>query len=70
MVTIGTIKRLRKDLGYGFIALADGGGDVFLHRSALKNAPFSELVEGQQVELVVVPAEKGPRAEDVYLIQN
>jgi CspA family cold shock protein len=41
----GTVK-----LGYGFIAPAGGGNDVFVHVTALQRTGLQALNEGQQVE--------------------
>jgi cold shock CspA family protein len=71
----GQIKRLHTDKGFGFIAsdnpeLDDRGKPIeyFFHRSAVKNARFEDLQEGQTI-VSFEPAEgtKGPRAEDVYV---
>ncbi len=45
----GTIARLIRDRGYGFITTEDGK-DVFFHRSALRGLRFDSLKEGQSVE--------------------
>ncbi len=60
----GKIKSLRT--GFGFIQPDDGGKDVHFTRSALKNAQFDELEEGQQVtSFVIKQSEKGPTANNV-----
>jgi CspA family cold shock protein len=59
----GTIKRIVRDKGFGFITPDDGGADVFFHRSA--TAPkiyFEDLREGEEVEFEVRRGEKGPQA--------
>ena len=60
----GTIKRLIRDRGFGFIRSADGQ-EVFFHRSTLKNLNFDNLREGEQVEFEVEQGAKGPRATNV-----
>ena len=60
----GTIKRLSKDKGFGFIRA--GVIDYFFHRSSVKNAKFEDLQEGQEVTFEDAEGSKGPRAEDVY----
>lgn len=64
----GTIKTLNRDKGFGFIK-ADGREqrEFFFHRSALRNARFDQLGEGQEVTFEEGEGEKGPRAEDVYV---
>ena len=60
----GKIKTLLK--GFGFIQPDDGGKDVHFTRSALKNAQFDELVEGQQVTaFTITQGQKGPTASNV-----
>jgi CspA family cold shock protein len=60
----GTIKRLVKDKGFGFIA-ADRGVEYFFHRSACTGNTFDQLGEGQAVSFDVGEGPKGPRAENV-----
>ena len=64
----GTIKKLNSAKGFGFIGPEGGSGDVFFHTSALENANFDELQEGQTVEFELVDGEKGPRAENIRVV--
>jgi len=57
----GTIKRLVRDRGFGFI-LGQDGTELFFHRSALQGQAFDTLAEGQAVEFEVERGDKGPRA--------
>ena len=45
----GTVKFYNATRGFGFIAPADGGSDVFVHATALERAGITHLVEGQTV---------------------
>lgn len=66
----GVIKRLVADRGFGFIAGENRGGDVFFHFSALKDARFEDLKEGQSVTYEVDAGgrgDKGPRATSVQI---
>lgn len=45
----GTVKFYNDQKGYGFIAPADGGKDVFVHATALERAGMRSLSEGQKV---------------------
>jgi len=59
----GTIKKIVKDKGFGFITPDDTGGEVFFHRSRV--APkvyFEDLREGDEVEFQVRQGEKGRQA--------
>jgi CspA family cold shock protein len=60
----GTVKWFNGAKGYGFIQ-RDGGGDVFVHYSAIQMQGFKTLAEGQRVEFSVAEDAKGPRASDV-----
>jgi cold shock protein len=59
----GTIKRLVRDRGFGFIR-DDGGQEWFFHRSAVQGS-FDQLNEGQRVSFDEEPSAKGPRAGNV-----
>jgi CspA family cold shock protein len=48
-VAIGTVKFFNTSKGYGFIAPEGGGGDVFVHISAVERAGMQTLNEGQRV---------------------
>ncbi len=62
----GTINRLVKDKGFGFIAAGDGN-EYFFHNSACSGCRFDELREGQNVTFERGQGPKGPRAENVRL---
>ena len=59
----GTIKRLVRDRGFGFIR-DDGGQEWFFHRSSVEGS-FDQLNEGQRVTFDEEPSAKGPRAGNV-----
>ncbi len=52
--TQGTVKWFNPTKGYGFIAPATGGKDVFVHISAVERAGMSNLNEGQKISYEVV----------------
>ena len=60
-MTTGTIKKLVRDRGFGFI-LGQDGTEVFFHRSAIQGQGFDALAEGQSVEFEIERGDKGPRA--------
>ena len=64
-MTIGTIKRVVRDKGFGFIADDDQQQEYFFHSSACRGTRFDELREGQRVSFEVGQSAKGPRAENV-----
>jgi CspA family cold shock protein len=45
----GTVKWFNTEKGFGFIQPADGGKDVFVHITAVKEAGLMTLTEGQKV---------------------
>lgn len=63
-VANGTIKRLVRDRGFGFIR-DDGGQEWFFHRSSVKAGSFDQLNEGQRVSFDEEPSAKGPRAGNI-----
>lgn len=46
---IGTVKWFNTQKGFGFIAPDEGGGDVFVHISAVERAGLRALHEGQKI---------------------
>lgn len=59
----GIIKKIVADKGFGFIA--GDSKDLFFHRSAVVDAHFEDLQEGQSVEFSRGEGPKGPCAENV-----
>lgn len=45
----GTVKWFNTEKGYGFIAPDAGGGDVFVHITAVQRAGLDTLRDGQKV---------------------
>jgi cold shock protein len=60
----GTIKKLVRERGFGFIQ-ADDGREIFFHHSVLQGLNFGDLKEGQSVKFEVEHGDKGPRAKNV-----
>ena len=60
----GTIKKLVRERGFGFINAQDGR-EIFFHRSGLQQLDFETVKEGQEVEFEVERGDKGPRAINV-----
>ena len=69
----GTIKTIRDDRGFGFIAPDSRDQDLFFHSSAVEHPTFDELREGQRVEFQIGADPRNPsrsRAEHVRLVQT
>jgi cold shock protein len=64
-MTSGTIKRVVRDKGFGFIADDNQQQEYFFHSSACRGTRFDELQEGQRVSFEIGQSAKGPRAENV-----
>lgn len=60
----GKVKWFSAEKGYGFIE-KDGGGDVFVHFSAIQSDGFKTLQEGQEVEFEIVDGARGQQAANV-----
>ena len=60
----GTIARLMRDRGYGFITTEEGK-DVFFHQTALQGLSFDSLKEEQPLEFEVEEQSRGPRAVNI-----
>ncbi len=60
----GTIKKLLRERGFGFIQ-RQGSIELFFHRSALQGEAFDTLAEGQAVEFDVERGDKGLRAANM-----
>jgi len=64
----GRVKWFNPEKGYGFIEREDGGGDVFVHFSAIEMDGFKTLNEGEQVEFEIVEGARGPQASNVVRV--
>ena len=63
----GKCKWWNAEKGYGFLSTQDGQ-DVFCHFTAIQMSGRKDLKEGDAVEFDIEPADKGPRAKNVVII--
>ena len=63
----GTVKWYNPAKGFGFVAVENGGKDVFVHRSALMRAGLGDLQEGQRVMVQTVEGQKGREVATISL---
>jgi CspA family cold shock protein len=69
MPEVGTVKWFNNDKGYGFIK-RESGEDVFVHHSAIQQAGYRTLNEGEKVEFDVKQGPKGLQAENVRRVEH
>ena len=65
--SIGVVKRYDATKGFGFIAMENGGNDVFVHATALSRSGLVELEAGQNVLVRYVQGQKGLEARTLSL---
>lgn len=56
---VGTVKFFNAAKGYGFIAPDEGGGDAFVHISAVERAGMSTLDKDQRVKYELETDKRG-----------
>jgi cold shock protein len=61
-MAMGTVKWFNATKGYGFIQPDDGGKDIFVHISAVEQAGFRDLNEGQKLVYEVITDKRTGRA--------
>ena len=55
----GTVKWFNTSKGYGFIKPETGGGDVFVHITALEQSGLSDLSDNQEIRYETGPGRDG-----------
>jgi len=65
----GTIKKVVRDRGFGFISDTDGR-ELFFHQSGLVDLQFDTLKEEQKVTFEVENSPKGPRAVSISIAKE
>lgn len=57
-MSTGTVKWFNAQKGFGFIVPDEGGGDAFVHISAVERSGMGDLQEGQKVGFELVADRK------------
>lgn len=65
----GSVRRIFRDAGYGFIRI-ERGQDIYFHRNALRSLHFATLKPGDPVELEIEQAAEGPQASSVFAARS
>ena len=70
LTVAGQVKWFDAHKGYGFIAAADGTGDVLLHQTCVRQSGFLQAVEGASVVCEAVKGPRGLQASKVLSLDN
>ncbi len=65
-----TVKWFNAEKGYGFAALTDGSGDVFLHVNALQSAGYQTVSPGATLRVRVGQGQKGRQINQVLSVDE
>jgi cold shock protein len=63
-----TVKWYNPEKGFGFVEMADGSGDVFLHANSLQNAGFQAVTPGSVLQVRVGQGHKGRQVDQVISV--
>lgn len=64
------VKWFKPERGFGFVELADGSGDAFLHASVLERNGIAAVQPGETLEIRVAPGQKGPQVTEVVSVDS
>lgn len=65
-----SVKWYNPDKGFGFVALSDGSGDVFLHANALQAAGYQTVSPGATLSIRVSQGQKGRQVGQVVSVDE
>ena len=65
-----TVKWFNAEKGYGFVALTDGSGDVFLHVNALQAVGVQSVNPGATLKIRVGQGQKGRQVDQVVSVDE
>jgi CspA family cold shock protein len=65
-----TVKWFKPEKGFGFVELADGAGDAFLHINALQSAGHESVPPGASLKVIVSQGAKGQQVARVVEVDT
>ena len=66
----GTVKWFNTTRGYGFVSPDDGGEDIFLHVTVLRQAGYEQILPGAKIECTTAPGTKGLQCVTILSIDT
>lgn len=63
-----TVKWYNPEKGFGFVEMADGSGDVFLHANSLQSAGYQAVTPGSILQIRVGHGQKGRQVNEVISV--
>ncbi len=67
-MALGRVKWFNDSKGFGFIE-NNGGGEIFVHWTAIRVEGYKTLIPGQEVEFDIYEGQKGQEAHNVIQIE-
>ena len=64
------VKWYNADKGFGFVQLADGSGDAFLHVSVVERSGHDSVPPGATLEVRAGPGPKGPQVSEILSVDS
>ena len=64
------VKWYNADKGFGFVQLANGSGDAFLHVSVVERSGHSSVPPGATLEVRAGPGPKGPQVSEILSVDS
>jgi cold shock protein len=64
------VKWYNPDKGFGFVELADGAGDAFLHVSVVERSGHDSMPPGATLEVRAGPGAKGPQVTEILSVDS
>ena len=65
-----TVKWFKDEKGFGFVELANGQGDAFLHATVLHAGGHETVAPGAKMRVVVIAGAKGPQVAKVLSVDS